>query len=29
VNGQWLFKKRSIYNEQMAEWIGSDKNPCW
>ena len=29
VNGQWLFSKRVIYNEQMAEWIGSDKNPCW
>ena len=29
VNGQWLFSKRRIYNEQMAEWIGSDKNPCW
>ena len=29
VNGQWLFSKRRIYNEQMADWIGSDKNPCW
>ena len=29
VNGEWLFSKRRIYNEQMAEWIGSDKNPCW
>ena len=29
VNGQWLFSKRRIYNEQMAQWIGSDKNPCW
>ncbi len=29
MNGQWLFSKRVIYNEQMAEWIGSDKNPCW
>lgn len=29
VNGEWLFSKRIIYNEQMAEWIGSDKNPAW
>ena len=29
VNGQWLFSKRVIYNEQMAEWIGSEKNPSW
>jgi len=29
VDGQWLFSKRRIYNEQMAEWIGSDENPCW
>ncbi|MBN2062829.1 MAG: nuclear transport factor 2 family protein [Deltaproteobacteria bacterium] len=29
VNGQWLFSKRIIYNEQMAEWIGPAKNPCW
>ncbi len=29
VNGQWLFSKRIIYNEQMAEWIGSKKNPSW
>ncbi|NLN61071.1 MAG: nuclear transport factor 2 family protein [Deltaproteobacteria bacterium] len=29
VNGEWLFSKRIIYNEQMAEWIGSAKNPAW
>lgn len=29
VNGQWLFSKRVIYNEQVAEWIGSSENPCW
>lgn len=29
VDGQWLFSKRVIYNEQMAEWIGSTENPCW
>jgi len=29
VNGQWLFSKRVIYNEQVAEWIGSTENPCW
>lgn len=29
VNGQWLFSKRVIYNEQVKEWIGSDENPAW
>ena len=29
VNGEWLFSKRVIYNEQMAEWIGPTENPCW
>lgn len=29
VDGQWLFSKRVIYNEQMAEWIGPAENPCW
>jgi hypothetical protein len=29
VNGQWLFSKRVIYNEQMKEWIGPAKNPAW
>ena len=29
VDGQWLFSKRVIYNEQMAEWIGPEENPSW
>lgn len=29
VNGQWLFSKRVIYNESVAEWIGPSENPCW
>jgi len=29
VNGQWLFSKRVIYNEQMAEWVGASENPSW
>jgi len=29
VDGQWLFSKRVIYNEQVAEWIGSTENPAW
>jgi 3-phenylpropionate/cinnamic acid dioxygenase small subunit len=29
VDGQWLFSKRVIYNEQVAEWIGPKENPCW
>lgn len=29
VDGEWLFSKRIIYNEQMAEWIGSAENPSW
>ncbi|MBN2243305.1 MAG: nuclear transport factor 2 family protein [Acidobacteria bacterium] len=29
VDGQWLFSKRIIYNEQVAEWIGPSENPCW
>ena len=29
VNGEWLFSKRVIYNEQMAEWIGPSENPSW
>ncbi|MBN1568083.1 MAG: nuclear transport factor 2 family protein [Acidobacteria bacterium] len=29
VNGQWLFSKRVIYNEGVAEWIAPAKNPCW
>ncbi len=29
VNGKWLFSKRVIYNEGVAEWIAPDKNPAW
>ena len=29
VNGEWLFSKRVIYNEQMADWIGPTENPSW
>ena len=29
VNGKWLFSKRVIYNESVAEWIAPAKNPCW
>jgi len=29
VDGQWLFSKRVIYNEQMKDWIGSSENPAW
>jgi uncharacterized protein (TIGR02246 family) len=30
VNGQWLFTKRRIYNEQRAEWAyKASKNPAW
>lgn len=29
VNGQWLFSKRLIYNEQFKEWIAPTENPCW
>ncbi len=29
VDGQWLFTKRVIYNEQVADWIGSEENPAW
>jgi hypothetical protein len=29
VDGQWLFSKRVIYNEQVADWIAPTKNPCW
>jgi hypothetical protein len=28
VNGEWLFSKRKIYNEQIAEWAAADaENP--
>jgi len=29
IDGQWLFSKRVIYNESVAEWIGSTQNPGW
>ncbi|HSW39879.1 MAG TPA: nuclear transport factor 2 family protein [Acidobacteriota bacterium] len=29
VDGQWLFSKRVIYNEQMADWIAPAVNPAW
>lgn len=29
VNGQWLFSKRKIYNEEMAERTASMTNPAW
>lgn len=29
VNGQWLFTKRRIYNEQMEAWAAPPGNPGW
>ena len=29
VNGQWLFTKRRIYNEQVDKWVAQPGNPCW
>jgi ketosteroid isomerase-like protein len=29
VNGKWLFSKRVIYNEGVAEWASPAKNPAW
>jgi len=29
VNGEWLFKKRKIYNEQVDEWAAPPGNPAW
>ena len=29
VNGQWLFSKRVIYNESVADWIAPSQNPSW
>jgi hypothetical protein len=29
VDGQWLFSKRVIYNEGVADWIASSENPAW
>src|SRR5262245_4677277 len=27
VKGQWLFSKRKIYNEVVAEWVAGEANP--
>lgn len=29
VEGQWLFGKRKIYNEQVDEWAAPAENPSW
>ena len=29
VDGQWLFSKRVIYNEQVKDWAGKSENPAW
>jgi uncharacterized protein (TIGR02246 family) len=29
VNGQWLFSKRKIYNEMVADWAYKGPNPAW
>jgi len=29
VNGQWLFSKRKIYNEQVDKWAARSSNPAW
>jgi len=29
VNGKWLFSKRKIYNEQVADWASKPGNPAW
>jgi len=29
VDGKWLFSKRKIYNEQVAEWAFRGGNPAW
>ncbi len=29
VNGQWLYSKRKIYNEQVAEWAAGLDNPVY
>jgi ketosteroid isomerase-like protein len=29
VNGNWLFSRRKIYNEQVARWAAPAENPCW
>jgi hypothetical protein len=29
VDGQWLFSKRKIYNEEMADRPAAMTNPAW
>jgi ketosteroid isomerase-like protein len=29
VNGKWLFSKRKIYNEMVADWAYKGSNPAW
>ena len=29
VNGNWLFSKRRIYNEQVDKWAAKPGNPAW
>ena len=29
VDGKWLFSKRKIYNEQVANWVYKGPNPAW
>jgi uncharacterized protein (TIGR02246 family) len=29
ANGKWLFSKRKIYNEQVADWVYKGPNPAW
>lgn len=29
INGEWLFTKRRIYNEQVDKWAAKQGNPCW
>jgi uncharacterized protein (TIGR02246 family) len=28
-DGKWLFSKRKIYNEQVADWVYKGPNPAW
>ena len=29
VDGEWLFKRRRIYNEGREEWAAPPGNPAW
>ncbi|HSW38552.1 MAG TPA: nuclear transport factor 2 family protein [Acidobacteriota bacterium] len=29
VNGEWLFSRRLIYNEQVDKWAANPVNPAW